>query len=170
MIFGWHSKKHDPSSETKYKKTCRKEASDEWVKYGEDMANANRLDEALGCLDNALKIYSQNDLAWGDKALILDKQDKNEEALAAFSKAIAINPKNAITWHNKGLTFIRSKKLRESIACFDKAIEIREDYAKAWYNKGKALSMLGEVDISQNCFNQARKLDPFLYTKLKKMR
>jgi len=90
--------------------------------------------------------------------------------LAAFSKAIAIKPNNAITWHNKGLTLLRSKKLTESIECFDKAIEIREIYAKAWYNKGRALSLLGEIAISQNCFDKARKLDPLLYTKLKKMR
>jgi len=173
MIFGWISKKHDSNNSNgkiKYKKTNRKEASDEFVKDGEDMANANRLNEALKCFDDALQINPQNDLAWGDKGLILDKQEKIEEALAAFSKAIAINPNNAITWHNKGLTLLRSKKLRESIECFDKAIEIREIYAKAWYNKGRALSLLGEIAISQNCFDKARKLDPLLYTKLKKMR
>ena len=134
-MFGWLSKKqtHD---KVEYKKTTREEAVNEWVKYGEDMANANRLDEALKCFDNALQINPQNDFAWGDKGLILDKQEKTEEALASFSKAIVINPNNAITWLNKGLTMIRMNRLKESIECFDKAIEIREAYAKAWYNKG----------------------------------
>ena len=45
MIFGWRLKKHGPSNEIKYKKTTRKELWHEWVKYGEDMTNANKLDE-----------------------------------------------------------------------------------------------------------------------------
>ncbi len=102
MVFGWFSKKKQDNSTIKYKVVSRKEASDEYVKYGEDMANSNNLDKA--------------------------------------------------------------------IECFDKAIECRENYAKAWYNKGRALSMLGELKRSQDCFDKARKLDPLLYTKLKKIK
>ncbi|MGC2683454.1 MAG: tetratricopeptide repeat protein, partial [Candidatus Nitrosopolaris sp.] len=72
--------------------------------------------------------------------------------------------------HNKGLSLIGSNRLKEAIECFDKAIENREDYAKAWYNKGRVLSILGELDRSQRCFDKAKKLDPLLYTKLKKMK
>jgi tetratricopeptide (TPR) repeat protein len=68
------------------------------------------------------------------------------------------------------LSLIRSNQLNEAIECFDKAIECRENYAKAWYNKGRALSMLGELKKSQDCFDKARKLDPLLYTKLKKIK
>jgi len=93
-----------------------------------------------------------------------------EESLASFSKAIAINPNNAITWLNRGLTLIKMRRLKESIECFDKAIESREAYAKAWYNKGRALSMLGEINRSQSCFDKARKLDPLLYAKLRRMK
>jgi tetratricopeptide (TPR) repeat protein len=170
MVFGWLLKKKEDTGKIKYKALSRKEASDEYVKYGEDMANSNNLDEAIECFDKAIGINPKNDYAWGDRGLILDKQGKTEEALASFSKAIEINPKNAITWHNKGLSLIRSNRLKEAIECFDKAIECRQNYAKAWYNKGRALSMLGELKRSQHCFDKARKLDPLLYTKLKKMK
>src|SRR5438067_9770106 len=106
MIFEWLSKKRD-RNKIKYKKMSRKEAADEWVKYGEDMTNANRLDEALECFDTALQINAENEFAWGDKGLVLDKQGKMQESLTSFSRAISINPDNAITWHNKGLTLIR---------------------------------------------------------------
>jgi tetratricopeptide (TPR) repeat protein len=170
MVFGWLLKKKEDPSTIKYKALSKKEASDEYVKYGEDMANSNNLDEAIECFDKAIGINPKNDYAWGDRGLILDKQGKTEEALASFSKAIEIDPKNAITWHNKGLSLIRSNRLKEAIECFDKAIECKENYAKAWYNKGRALSMLGELKRSQDCFDKARKLDPLLYTKLKKMK
>jgi tetratricopeptide (TPR) repeat protein len=170
MVFGWLLKKKEDTSTIKYKALSRKEASDEYVKYGEDMANSNNLDEAIECFDKAIGINPKNDFAWGDRGLILDKQGKTEEALASFSKAIEIDPKNAITWHNKGLSLIRSNRLKEAIECFDKATDCRENYAKAWYNKGRALSMLGELKRSQDCFDKARKLDPLLYTKLKKIK
>ncbi|HET7147008.1 MAG TPA: tetratricopeptide repeat protein [Candidatus Nitrosopolaris sp.] len=170
MVFGWFSKKKQDDRTIKHKVASRKEASDEYVKYGEDMANSNNLEKAIECFDKAIGINPKNDFAWGDRGLILDKQGKTEEALASFSKAIEIDPKNAITWHNKGLSLIRSNRVKEAIECFDTAIECRENYAKAWYNKGRALSMLGELKRSQDCFDKARKLDPLLYTKLKKIR
>lgn len=148
----------------------KKSLSNELVKYGEDMANANRLDEALESFDKAITINPQNDLAWGDRGLILDKIGKTEEALASYSKALLLDPDNSITWHNKGLTLLQSSRLRESITCFEMAISINQNYAKAWYNKARALSLVGELNSSQKCFDRAKKLDPLLYTKLRKLR
>lgn len=172
MVFGWFVKKRRDMGQDKTipRKISRKEAAEQYIKYGEDMANANRLDDAIAFFDKAINIEPQNAFAWGDRALILDRQGKMDEALESFSKSVAIDPNNSITWHNKGLTLIRSKRLREGIECFDKAIEIKEDYAKAWYNKGRALSMIGEIKTSQECFDKARKLDPLLYTKLRRMK
>jgi tetratricopeptide (TPR) repeat protein len=173
MVFSWLRKKKastPKSSSITPKKVSRKRAADEWVKYGEDIANANRLEEALQCFEKAIAIYPENDFAWGDKALILDKLGNVEDALISFSKAISINPHNAITWNNKGLVLLKLKKLSQCIECFDKAIENNNAYAKAWYNKARALSMLGNISESQKCFDRARKLDPLLFTKLKRMK
>jgi tetratricopeptide (TPR) repeat protein len=169
VVFGWILRNKDDVPK-KHRILSRKEASEEYVKYGEDMANSNNLEKAFEYFDKAIEIYPNNDCAWGDKGLIFDKQGKVEEALSSFSKALTINPKNAITWHNKGLALIKSNRLSEAIACFDNAIDNNADYAKAWYNKGRALSLLSQLTESQVCFDKARKLDPLLYSKLKRMR
>ena len=169
-MFSWLRKKNNSSSPEYKFKNSRKEASEDYVKYGEDLANGNRPEEALEYFDKAIQILPTNDFAWGDKGLILDKLGRADEALESFSQAIAIDSKNPITWHNKGLTLIKLKKLEEAIECFDKAIEYNEKYAKAWYNKGRALAMLNKADEGQKCFDTARKHDPFLYSKLKKMK
>lgn len=176
MDFSWLRRKKSvgPQSSTTAtvipKKVDRKTAADEWVKYGEDMANANRLDDALQCFEKAIAIYPQNDFAWGDKGLILDKLGNTNDALLSLSKATDINPRNAITWHNKGLVLLKLNKLPQAIECFDKAIENNNAYAKAWYNKARTLSMLGRINESQKCFDTARKLDPLLFTKLRRMK
>ena len=125
-------------------KLSKKNASNELIKYGEDMANAKRDDEALTLFDKAIEIDPNNDMAWGDKALILDKKGQPEEALISFSIVFSINPNNSITWHNKGLTLLRLRKFKESIECFDTALKINGNYAKVWYNKGRAFDLLGE--------------------------
>ena len=148
----------------------KKDASNELVKYGEDMANSKRYDEALALFEKALNINPNNDMAWGDKALILDKVGNTADALLSFSKAISINPNNSVTWLNKGLTLLRMRKFNESIECFDTALKLNNRYAKAWYNKGRALAMLGENGRSQSCLDKARKLDPMLYAKLTRVK
>jgi tetratricopeptide (TPR) repeat protein len=167
-MFSWLRKKKLSSPEYKFRNT-RKEASEDYVKYGEDLANGNRPEEALLYFNKAIEVLPTNDFAWGDKGLILDKLGRADEALESFSHAIEIDSTNPITWHNKGLTLIKLKRLEEAIECFDKAIENNEKYAKAWYNKGRALAMLKKADEGQKCFDKARGFDPFLYSKLKKM-
>ncbi len=78
-----------------------------------------------------------------------------------------INPKNRITWHNMGLTLIKKKRVDEAINCFDKAISIDKNYSKAWYNKGRCLEMQGNLENAQICLTKAKKLDPFLFSKVK---
>jgi tetratricopeptide (TPR) repeat protein len=168
FISNWLNKR-GPEQKIRNIRLDRKNASIELIKYGEDMANAKRYDEALSLFEKATQVDPLNDMAWGDKALMLDKLGKTDEALISFSKALSIDANNEITWHNKGLTLIRAKKLRESIDCFDMAIKLRENYAKAWYNKGRAYVMLGEGIKAKPCLDKAKKLDPMLYTKLTKV-
>jgi tetratricopeptide (TPR) repeat protein len=168
-IFNRFSKKNS-TQKVNTLKLSKKDASNELVKYGEDMANAKRYDDALAFFEKALSVNPNNDMAWGDKALILDKVGNTTDALSSFSKAMSINPNNSITWLNKGLTLLRMRKFNESIDCFDTAIQLNKKYAKAWYNKGRALAMLGENDKSQICLDKARKLDPLLYSKLTRVK
>jgi len=168
-IFNRLSKGHS-AKKANTLRLSKKDASNELVKYGEDMANAKRYDEALTLFEKALSINPNNDMAWGDKALILDKVGNISDALSSFSKAISINPNNSVTWLNKGLTLLRMRKFNESIECFDTALKLNNSYAKAWYNKGRALAMLGENDKSQPCLDKARKLDPMLYAKLTRVK
>jgi tetratricopeptide (TPR) repeat protein len=84
-----------------------------------------------------------------------------------YAKALELNPKNAITWHNKALTLIKQRKIDEAISCFDEAIAINQEYSKAWYNKGRCLEMQGKTASAQSCLTMAKKLDPFLFSKIK---
>ncbi len=139
----------------------------ELVKEGEKEANRKNFDKALELFDQAINIDPNYDCPYGDKGVILDIIGKHHESISMYTKALELNPSNPITWHNKGLVLVRLKKIEEAIICFDNAISYDEGYAKAWYNKGRCLELLGNTERAQSCLTKARKLDPFLFTKIK---
>jgi tetratricopeptide (TPR) repeat protein len=149
------------------KKTDKNFILKELVKQGEKEISRHNFDEALKLFNHAIMIDPTYDYSYGGKALILNKMGKFNESLDMFSKALDLNPKNSITWHNKGLTFVNIKKIDEAISCFDNAISYDESYSKAWYNKGRCFELLGNSEKAQFCLNIAKKLDPFLFTKIK---
>lgn len=137
------------------------------VKEGEREASKNNFEKALEIFDEAIRIDSRFDIAYVDKALVYEKMGKSGDSLKWTMKALEINPNNSVAWHNRGLTLIKEKKYAESIDCFDKAILADENYSKAWYNKGRCLEMQGQTENAQICLTKARKLDPFLFSKIK---
>ena len=137
------------------------------VKQGEIEANKQNFAKALTFFNEAIRMDPNFDCSYGDKALILDILGKYNESIILYSKALELNPNNPITWHNKGLTFLHLKELDKAIKCFDNAISNDEAYSKAWYNKGKCFEMQGNIEKAQFCLSAAKKLDPFLFTKIK---
>lgn len=145
----------------------KKNYLEELVKEGEREASKNNFEKALNIFDEVIRIDSSFDIAYVDKALVLEKMGRLDDSLELTLKTLEINPKNAVAWHNRGLTLIKIKKYAESIDCFDKAISLDENYSKAWYNKGRCLEMQGQTESAQFCLTKARKLDPFLFSKVK---
>jgi tetratricopeptide (TPR) repeat protein len=133
----------------------------------EKEASKNNFTTALSILEKVIEIDPKYEYAYGDKALILDSMGKLDESIDMYSKALELNPNNAITWHNKALTLIKQRKIYEAISCFDEAIAINQEYSKAWYNKGRCLEMQGKTTNAQSCLTMAKKLDPFLFSKIK---
>jgi tetratricopeptide (TPR) repeat protein len=67
------------------------------------------------------------------------------------------------------LTYLNLKKLDEAIKCFDNAIDNNESYAKAWYSKGRCYDLQGNAEKAQFCLNKAKKMDPLLFIRIKKV-
>ncbi|HKR72752.1 MAG TPA: tetratricopeptide repeat protein [Candidatus Nitrosocosmicus sp.] len=152
---------------TQSKLTDKQTYLEELVKHGEWEASKNKLEDALKTFDFVIREDPKCDIAYGDKALILEKMGRLDESLDLSSKALEINPKNTVVWHNRGLTLVKKKLYDDAIICFDKAISLEVNYAKAWYNKGRCLEMQEQPVNAQVCLTQARKLDPFLFSKIK---
>ncbi len=162
-------KSNDNSVVTGEKQNEQKVILEELIKQGEKEANRHNFAEAIKCFDKAINIDPTYDCSYGDKALILGKIGRIDESLTMYAKALELNPKNSITWYNNGLAHFSLKNYDEAIKCFDKAIENNERYAKAWYSKGRCYDLQGNAEKAQLCLNQSKKIDPLLFTRIKKV-
>ena len=99
----------------------KKDASNELVKNGEDMANAKRYDEALTFFEKALSINPNNSITWLNKGLTLLRTRKFNESIECFDTAIKLDNSYAKAWYNKGRALAMLGENDKSQPCLDKA-------------------------------------------------
>ncbi len=122
-----------------------------WYSKGAALTILGRYDEALECIDAALKINPENEVAWVNRGTALSRLGRHREALKSFNEAIKQNPSYEVAWNNKGNTLARLKRYDEALKAYDMAIEIDEMYREAWVNKGYILAKMGRYDDAARC-------------------
>jgi predicted amidophosphoribosyltransferase len=122
-----------------------------WYSKGAALTILGRYDEALECIDAALKINPDNEIAWVNRGTALTRLGKHKEALRSFNEAIKQNPSYEVAWNNKGNTLARLKRYDEALKSYDMAIEIDEMYREAWVNKGYILARMGRYEDAARC-------------------
>lgn len=122
-----------------------------WYSKGAALTILGRYDEALECIDAALKINPENEIAWVNRGTALSRLGKYKEALKSFNQAIKQNPSYEVAWNNKGNSLARLKRYDEALKSYDMAIEIDETYREAWVNKGYILAKMGRYEDAARC-------------------
>ena len=122
-----------------------------WTSKGAALLLLGELDDALKCLDTALKINPTNPVAWLNRGNVLSRKGEFTEALWSFNQAIAANPRYEVAWNNKGNTLARMGKYDEALKCYERALEIDRNYRGAWVNKGFVLAKLGYFEEAAVC-------------------
>lgn len=122
-----------------------------WYSKGAALTILGRYDEALECIDAALKINPENEIAWVNRGTALSRLGKYKEALKSFNQAIKQNPSYEVAWNNKGNSLARLKRYDEALKSYDMAIEIDELYREAWVNKGYILAKMGRYEDAARC-------------------
>jgi RNA polymerase subunit RPABC4/transcription elongation factor Spt4 len=122
-----------------------------WYSKGAALTILGRYEEALECIDAALKINPINEVAWVNRGTALTRLGKHREALKSFNEAIKQNPSYEVAWNNKGNTLARLKRFDEALKSYEMAIEIDEMYREAWVNKGYILAKMGRYEDAARC-------------------
>ena len=122
-----------------------------WYSKGAALTILGKYEEAIECIDNALKLSPNNEVALVNKGMALSRLGRHREALKCYNEAIRVNPNYEVAWNNKGNALTRLNRYDEAVKCYDMAIQLDEEYREAWVNKGYVLAKMGDFDGAARC-------------------
>jgi tetratricopeptide (TPR) repeat protein/predicted amidophosphoribosyltransferase len=122
-----------------------------WYSKGAALTILGKYEEAIECIDNALKLSPNNEVALVNKGTALARLGRHRDALKCYNEAIRVNPNYEVAWNNKGNALTRLRRYPEALKCYDRAIQIDEEYREAWVNKGYVLAKMGDYDGAARC-------------------
>jgi tetratricopeptide (TPR) repeat protein len=135
----------------------KSEDSSVWITKASKLIGEAQYEEAIACLDEAIRLNPENSLAWHGKGASLELLKRHEEAIVCFDEAIRLNPEDSDAWHGKGVGLGKLKRYEEAIACFDEAIRLNPEDSDAWHGKGLALESMGRDKEAEQCFGKVKK-------------
>lgn len=139
---------------------------DTWLNMGNVLTDLNRYDDALECLNSAIKLADEANYESAkmrcNKGLVLGKLRRYNEAIEIIDEALEINPVYFPSWLARGLALKGLNKPRKAIECFDEVLRIKPNISLAIYEKANLLYDLGENREALKCFNILSRLDPTL--------
>jgi tetratricopeptide (TPR) repeat protein len=119
--------------------------SEAWREAGVGYALLQQFDNALHCLDGALKADSRDDMAWDFKAVALARMGKNPAAFAVIDEGLTYCLDSARLWARRAYILGTLQRHQESLASACKALELDPDYGSAYLFKFDAERKLGKT-------------------------
>jgi protein O-mannosyl-transferase len=117
-------------------------------------------DEAISCLNAALKIRPDSDQAHYDLALAFSGQGKTAQAIDEYRTTLKINPRHDKALVNLGATFAQQGDLTNAIQLYQRAIEIAPNNPYAHNALGGALDAQGKLDDAVQQYSAALQIQP----------
>jgi tetratricopeptide (TPR) repeat protein len=129
-----------------------------WYSKGAALVVLGRYEEALVCIDTALRMNPRNEVAWVNKGNALARMGRLVDALKCYNSAIKVNARYEVAWNNKGNALTRLGKEEWALQCYEQALSLDPSYRTAWVNKGYVLAKLGRFDEAAQCADRALQL------------
>jgi len=113
-------------SEGKYARALRS--------LGELYYGMKRYDQAIDCLDRALKINTLYANSWFTLGCSYLQLKNWEKALYAFGWVVQVDEYSSDAWSNMGVTYTQMNQLKQAVACYEQALKIMRNSWKIWQN------------------------------------
>lgn len=121
---------------------------------------ADRKDEALVLLDQALQLKPDHVDALNNKGVILRERGDLDGAITCYNQAIRIKPDYADAHNNLGIVLRDKGRLDAAAKAYGKALNIKPTYQEAHYNLGNTQFDQGDLQAALNSFRQALAIKP----------
>lgn len=132
------------------------------IDEGHILEEEGRLEEAMQCYLNAIRLAPNPARAHINHGNILLLKGDLNGALEAFSLAIKHKPDYAGAYYNTGNALLGNGQFDEAVANYRRALEINPGYAEVHCAQGVALKGLGQLEGAAASYMRALELKPDL--------
>lgn len=139
---------------------CTSELALAWADKTEELAAADRWEDALQSANRTLELNIRDSAMWHFKAFILINLNRKEDALATFDEALKQSPKDLLNWQYKAGLLVEMKRYNESLEAYNTVLELISEndtveLAQAWRSKGMALKNTGKEKDAQEALEKS---------------
>ena len=147
---------------TLWQDTIREGAADSFAynNLGYELVNAQRLQEAMQPLQQALTLDSSEPKIYTNLGMALDGLGRSEEAIEEFQKALKIDPSYAVAKRNLALSLAKAGRAKDGIAELEAVVGAHPNDATAHYDLGIALGQAGRFPEAIEQFQLAVAIRP----------
>src|SRR6266568_4046459 len=138
--------------------TALQKTAEQWFDEGIEYFEANRYEEALAALEQALRLNPNDAVAYANKGDTLYALKCDEEALVAYEQALCLDPNDGSAYYNKGIAFNALNRYEEALVAYEQVIRLQPELALAHQRKGQVLEKLGRRKEAQQAYAKAREL------------
>jgi protein O-mannosyl-transferase len=134
---------------------------DSWMAYnnlGLALVDDGRVDEAIACYRNALRVRPAFAAAHTNLGIALLAQQHPEEAANEFRRALAIDPNDLETHNSLGIALRQEGRMDEALEEYRTALKLRADDSATNFNLANALLQAGRVEEAIGQYQRTLKL------------
>ena len=140
-----------------YKKALKLsgEAKDElYLDLAFELQNANRIDEAIEALKEALSHNPENEAVLYELSYCFDISGKNQDAITYFKAFLDQHPYSFVSWYNLGNALGRENKFEESCEAHDYCLAINDRFSSALMSKAINLLRIRRYKEAIECYQE----------------
>jgi tetratricopeptide (TPR) repeat protein len=127
-----------------------------------DALRGKQYTEAIARCTKALKLNSDDALAYNERGAAYSFQQRYDDAIADYTAAVKLDPKMARAWRSRATAHYFKLNYQQAAADCTAALEIDPKYAQAYLSRSRAYGKLGKTAESKADYDKALKLDPTL--------
>jgi tetratricopeptide (TPR) repeat protein len=131
-----------------------------WLRQADAHHTAGRLDDALACYSEALRLHPGLHEACYNAGLIYQSRRQPCQASAFYRRALQVKPDLAPAWNNLGRIHVDAGELEPAADCFLRAISLKPDFAEAHFNLGEVLRTRQKPREAIEAYRMALRLNP----------
>jgi tetratricopeptide (TPR) repeat protein len=134
---------------------------DSWVDKSCYLLEIGQYQRALLSLNKAVKVCSQDHIAWYRRGLLLcNFFQKYQQAIESFELVLDLQPRYYPAYYYLGVAWEFLGEYTKALSCYDRALEIFPHYDLAWQGRASALYNLGKNYEADRSYNRALFINP----------